>query len=154
MAKTDSTTRTARAKTATSPSDADNKARIAGALACLEALRKLDKAAEASLANCYDTAEECMYQQLNDAQALVAAFGPMTPRQEGAMLTLAEWIHKCITCGEMDFSYWLPVAAMTKSERQRRIDRANADQAADDEMEAQRERELMSNVIQFPQAST
>ena len=106
--------------------------RIAGALKCLDALRKLDQSAD--IDNSWQTETEFYAQRLSDSRAMVAALGPMTPEQEGAIAVLAEYIHVSINSGMPDLNppgVWIPLSAMTDSERQAMIERAEADHAAD-----------------------
>ncbi len=101
-----------------------NASRIAGALKCMGALRKLEQSAEhgedddPTMAGYYG-------KQLADARALVAALGPMTPEQEGIVATLAEYIHTIATTGtpNIDPGGWLPLSSMTNEERLVLIDR-------------------------------
>lgn len=97
-------------------------ARIAGALKCMDALRQMEKSAAAPGRD--DTVEAYFAQRLSDTRALVAALGPMTPEQEGAIATLAEYIHSEIGGGVPDVSpgYWLPLAAMTDVEQAEMIE--------------------------------
>lgn len=92
-------------------------ARIAGAQTCLDALRRLEQAAEAGDPG--DTAAEYYAQRLSDARALVAAIGPMTPEQEGAIAVLAEYIHMNLTTGTPNLAPggWIPLSAMTDTGR-------------------------------------
>lgn len=104
--------------------------RIAGALKCMNALRQLLQSTEAPGQD--DTVEAYFAQRLSDTRALVAALGPMTPEQEGAIATLAEYIHSEI-CGmvpDVSPGHWLPLAAMTDEECQAMIDLTDADYAA------------------------
>lgn len=106
--------------------------RIAGAIKCMEALRRLQQSAEAPGQD--DTVEAYFSQRLSDTRALVAALGPMTPEQEGAIATLAEYIHSEI-CGmvpDVSPGHWLPLAAMTDAARQEMIDLMDAEDAAID----------------------
>lgn len=92
-------------------------ARIAGALKCMDALRKLEHDATHAIEwkGPEQTVEEYFGQRLADVRALVAALGPMAPEHEGAIATLAEYIHSSIDGGAPDISpgCWLPLAAIT-----------------------------------------
>jgi hypothetical protein len=104
-------------------------ARIAGALKCMDALRQLEQSAENP--NQDDTFEAYFAQRLADTSALVAALGPMAPEHEGAIATLAEYIHSGI-CGctpDISPGYWLPLAALTDAERMEVIDCGEAERA-------------------------
>lgn len=92
--------------------------RIAGALKCMDALRQLQQSAEAPEQD--DTFEAYFAKRLADTRVLVAALGPMAPEHEGAIATLAEYIHSEICGGTPDISpgRWLPLAAITDAERQ------------------------------------
>lgn len=107
--------------------------RIAGALKCMDALRQMKQSAESFISSGQDdTVEAYFAQRLSDTRALVAALGPMTPEQEGAIATLAEYIHSAeIDGGPPDVSpgAWLPLAAMTDGERQAIIDLVEAENA-------------------------
>lgn len=107
-------------------------ARIAGALKCMDALRQMGQSAEAP--GWDDTVEAYFAQRLSDTRALVAALGPMAPEHEGAIATLAEYIHSEICGGVPDVSpgHWIPLAAMTDEGRQTMIDRMDAENAAID----------------------
>lgn len=109
------------------------QSRIAGALACFEALRTLEKAAERF--DLDETAEEHFAKCLTDSCAFVAALGPMTPEQEGAVTALAEYVHMGFTTGEpnLDPGGWVPMVTMTEAERQAMIERTAAEQAAENE---------------------
>ncbi len=114
-------------------------ARIAGALKCLAALRQLERSAEEPCRD--DTVAAYFSQRLTDTRALVAAFGPMAPEHEGALATLAEYIHSEINGGTPDIApgYWIPLAAMTETERQAMIERTQAENdAIDAEIESRR----------------
>jgi len=99
-------------------------ARIGGALKCMDALRKLEQSAENPITDYEDTLEAYFAQRLADTSALVAALGPMAPEHEGAIATLAEYIHSEICGGTPDISpgRWIPLAAMTDAECQAMID--------------------------------
>lgn len=58
----------------------------------------------------------------------------MTPEQEGAIATLAEYIHSGISGMVPDVSpgHWLPLAAMTDEARQEMTDLMDAEHAAID----------------------
>lgn len=108
--------------------------RIAGALKCMDALRQMKQSAESFISSGQDdTVEAYFAQRLSDARALVAALGPMTPEQEGAIAALAEYIHSAeIDGGVPDVSpgAWLPLAVITDAEQAemtRRIDAENAE---------------------------
>ena len=89
-----------------------NIERMAGAKECLAALAKLEESAEKLPPEANDAAVYADIQSL-DAEGLVAKFGPLTPRQEGAIMALAEYIHFNITTGRPDLDQWLPFAAET-----------------------------------------
>lgn len=89
--------------------------RIAGAQACIELLKKLIHSAENPPEPTHG-AREFFENQRRDAGAFVAALGPLTPVQEGAILCLAEYIHETATCGEPHMPRWMPFAAQTPDE--------------------------------------
>lgn len=107
--------------------------RIAGALKCMDALRKLARDAERSIENerADRTVEEYFGQRLSDVRALVAALGPMSPEQEGALATLAEYIHSeiCGSTPDVSLGYWLPLAAMTDAEQKEMTECMEAENA-------------------------
>jgi hypothetical protein len=107
--------------------------RIAGALKCMDALRKLERDSKQSIADdrVDRTVEEYFGQRLADVRAVVAALGPMVPEHEGAIATLAEYIHSAIDGGAPNISpgYWLPLAAMTDAEQVEMIGRMEAENA-------------------------
>jgi hypothetical protein len=107
--------------------------RIAGALKCMNVLRQMKQSAESFISSGHDeTVEDYFAQRLSDTRALVAALGPMTPEQEGAIAALAEFIHSAeIDGGVPDVSpgAWLPLAAMTDSEQEELIGRMEAENA-------------------------
>lgn len=111
-------------------------ARIAGALKCMDALRKFEHDATHAVEweGPEQSVSEYFGQRLSDTRALVAALGPMAPELEGAIATLAEYIHSEICGGVPDVSpgHWIPLAAMTDEERQTMIDRMDAENAAVD----------------------
>ncbi len=115
-----------------SSADCNQSARIAGALKCLDALRKLERAAESD--NLDQTASDFYAQNLSDARALVAALGPMSPELEGAIAALAEYIHNNIVSGtpNLEPDGWIPMSAMTDEERQAMVDSCEAEHAADE----------------------
>lgn len=85
---------------------------MAGAKECVTALAKLERSAETLPQEANDAAVYAALQS-GDAATLVAQFGPLTPRQQGAFMALAEYIHCCITTGTPDLERWLPFAAET-----------------------------------------
>lgn len=115
-------------------------AHIAGAQKCLDALRRLEQAAEAG--DTGDTAAEYYAQRLSDARALVAALGPMTPEQEGAIAVLAEYIHMNLTTGTPNLAPggWIPLSAMTDTDRQAKVEQLDAEHAADNAAIEQRQK--------------
>lgn len=84
-----------------------NIERMAGAKECITALAKLEYSAE-NLPQEADDAAIYAALQSGDAETLVAQFGPLTPRQQGAFMALAEYIHCSITTGVPDLGRWLP----------------------------------------------
>ncbi len=110
-------------------------ARIAGALKCMDALLKLEHDATHAVewAGSEQTAAEYYDQRLSDARALVAALGPMTPEQEGAIAVLAEYIHMSITSGQptLESDGWIPLSAMTDKARQAMVEQLDAEHEAD-----------------------
>jgi hypothetical protein len=104
--------------------------RIAGALKGLDALRQLERSAE----KISHGATAFYAQRLTNTRALVAALGPMTPEQEGAVAVLAEYIHSEIDGVVHDISpgNWVPLSAMTEDERQAMVDRIEAENAIED----------------------
>ena len=93
--------------------------RIAGALACVDQLRALIEATQDFAENC-DSAEWHYARQRVACEKFAAAFGPMDPRLEGAMLALAEYIYFNEETGQpnLDHGGWMPMASMTEAERQ------------------------------------
>lgn len=104
--------------------------RIKGAMDCLAALRKIEASAENFPDSAHDI-EGHMNIQSGDAKALMELFGPMTSYQQGAFLTLAEYIHFGITTGQPDLDRWMPVAAESAESLKAYIERwriENADE--------------------------
>lgn len=89
--------------------------RITGANECIAALMKLLQSAN-SVGPDTDDAETFMATKSEDAKNLVDAFGPLTPRQEGAFRTLAEYIHHTETTGIPELKRWKPFIAQTPDE--------------------------------------
>jgi hypothetical protein len=114
--------------------------RIAGAKKGLDALRKLERAAETGTPG--DTAAKYYAERLSDARAYVAALGPMTPEQEGAIAVLAEYLHMNLTAGApcLEPLAWTPLSAMTETERQAMVERLDAEVAADNAAMEQRQK--------------
>lgn len=119
-------------------------ARIAGALKCLDALRKLEHDATHAIEweGPEQTAAEYYAQCLSDARALVAALGPMTPEQEGAIAALAEYIATEIggSAPNLAPGCWRPLSAMTEAERQVMVEQLDAEFAADNVSIEQRQK--------------
>jgi hypothetical protein len=139
--------------TAKNTSTTIEAARIAGALKCLDALRRHEQAAEAGDPG--DTAAEYYAQRLSDARAFVAALGPMTPEQEGAIAVLAEYIHMNLTTGVPNLAPggWTPLAARTEAERQAMVEQLDAEFAADNaamEQQQKASRKVVSIADRMP----
>lgn len=98
----------------------------AGALECIKALATLEHSAE-SLPREADDAATFYSIQAVDAEVLAKAFGPLTPRQQGAFRTLAEYIHFDITTGGPNLTYWRPVVSMAPSELADKIAKCEED---------------------------
>jgi hypothetical protein len=115
-------------------------ARIAGALKCLDALRRHEQAVEA--ADPGETTAEYHAQSLSAARAFVAALGPMTPEQEGAIAVLAEYIATEIGGSTPNLApgCWRPLSAMTEAERQAKAEQLDAELAADNAAIEQRQK--------------
>ena len=81
-----------------------------------------------------DTAAEYYAQRLSDARAFVAALGPMTPEQEGAIAVLIEFIALEFAGSTANLvpGGWTPLSAMTEEDRQAMIERLDAEHEADD----------------------
>ncbi|NJD35366.1 MAG: hypothetical protein FIA96_11135 [Betaproteobacteria bacterium] len=116
--------------------------RIAGAIKCMDALRKLEQSAEFSV-DSDPTIAGYYGKQLADTRALVSALGPMTPEQEGIVATLAEYIHTIATTGtpNIDPGRWLPLSAMAEEDRRVMIGRV---QSESDEIDAKIDAEISS----------
>lgn len=101
----------------------DEQARIAGAMACMEHLRKLEQAAE-RINDIDDSAQQFYDKCYSDCATFAVAVGPIDPRSEGVILTLAEYIHQCIQSGQPNTSIggWVPMASMTEAQRQAHIE--------------------------------
>lgn len=110
------------------------QSRITGALAGLNALRKLEQAAK-TISNIDDTPQQYYDKRLTDTRALVAALGPMSPELKGAIAVLAEYVHMGITTGRpnLEPGGWVPMATMTEAGRQAMIERTDAEQAAEND---------------------
>lgn len=110
-------------------------ARIVGAQKCLEALRKLE---QACISDSRDTDAEYETRRLSDARAFVAALGPMTPEQEGAVAVLVEHVHSDINGGAPSLGGWRPLSAMTEAEFLVLIGQLDAEHAAEQRQKASR----------------
>jgi len=93
--------------------------RIAGALDCLKHIRHIENVAEHMPEEANDAA---VYYDLQAKAGfyLAEAFGPMTPRQEGAFRALGEYIHLVLEAGTpcLDVGHWKPTVALTQAELQ------------------------------------
>lgn len=101
--------------------------RIAGAKECIAALVTLVQSANNLPEAANDSAVFASI-QAGDAEALVSVFGPLTPRQEGAFRTLAEYIHCCETTGLPELGRWTPFVADTQEEIAAWIEETNRDE--------------------------
>lgn len=106
----------------------DDEARREGALASMRALAQLRKSAEeysasSSPASNRDAAEGFFALSINDAKVFAEAIGTLSPFQEGAILALAEYLHKYFTTGEADLGRWVPCAAMTDKQCREEVER-------------------------------
>lgn len=124
-------------------------ARIAGAIKCMDALSKLDLAAQEG--NMDQTVSEFYAQRLSDAHAFVAALGPMTPEQEGVIAVLAEYIHAGINDNEPGLAPgdWKPLSAMTDEERRAMIDREEVESADIDAAMTHRKHNWVSEIAEL-----
>lgn len=108
-------------------------ARVTGALKGFDALRKLRTAGNYDPAFADETASEFYARRLSIARAFVAALGPMTPEQEGAVAVLAEFIvqetEDCIV--NLSPGGWRPLSTMTDKEFQARMKEIEDEIAAD-----------------------
>lgn len=113
-------------------SSRNNSGRIAGALACLEALRAIERAANDF--NPGETAASFYAARQADVDAFVDALGPMSPELRGAVEAIAEYIHINLTDGTPNTNPegWLPVSAMLDSERIAMVEHLDAEHEADD----------------------
>lgn len=98
--------------------------RISGAKECVSALIELVQSAN-NLNDAADDAAVFASIQLGAAEKLAAVFGPLTPRQEGAFRTLAEYIHIIETTGIPELGCWTPFVANTPEEIAAWIESAN-----------------------------
>lgn len=99
--------------------------RITGAKECIAALVKLEQSAR----NLPETANDgAVFSsiQSGDSESLASLFGPLTPRQEGAFRTLAEYIHSGITTGTPNLERWTSFVADTPDEIAAWIDEVNS----------------------------
>ena len=90
--------------------------RIAGALECLAQIRIIEHTAE-NLPKEADAGAVWFGMQEQAGADLAAAFGPMTPRQEGALRALGEYIHNVHAAGTPYLEKWRPVVSRTPAER-------------------------------------
>lgn len=90
--------------------------RIGGAKECIVYLARLKQSAENLPESVANDAAVYAAIQSGDAESLVAQFGPLTPRQEGAFRTLAEYIHCRVTTGTPNLEKWTPFVARTPEE--------------------------------------
>lgn len=90
--------------------------RIAGSKECIGYLARLEQSAENLPESAANDAAVYAAIQSGDAEALIAQFGPLTPRQEGAFRTLAEYIHCRVTTGTPNLGRWTPFVARTPEE--------------------------------------
>lgn len=86
-----------------------------GAKDCITALLALEHSAENLPPSANDGAVYAAIQS-GDAKQLIAQFGPLTPRQEGAFRALAEYIHTTLTTGQPSLDKWTPFVADTPEE--------------------------------------
>ncbi|MEY4591764.1 MAG: hypothetical protein RIR18_659 [Pseudomonadota bacterium] len=86
-----------------------------GSVECIAALAKLIDAANAPQVDGSD-AREYVNKQINNSAELLKIFGPLTPRQEGMILCLAEYIHEEETTGIPSLESWTPFSTDTKEE--------------------------------------
>jgi hypothetical protein len=94
--------------------------RIAGAKECISAMVKLEESIGHLPAEANDAAV-LLNIEASDAATLVAQFGPLTPRQEGAFRAMAEYVHLCLHGGAPNLEHWVPVVAMTPDELAKEI---------------------------------
>lgn len=99
--------------------------RIAGALDCLAQIRLIENVAE----NMPEEANKGAFYlslQAKSGADIAAAIGPMTPRQEGFICTLGEYIHMTLATGIPNLGSWTPVVAHTSVELQAAIEEIDA----------------------------
>ena len=99
--------------------------RIAGAFECLAQIRGIESVAENLPEEANDGAVYFRLQSQSGAD-LAAAFGPMTPRQEGFIRCLGEYIHMVHEAGIPCLGRWIPVAARTQEDLQTAIEEIDA----------------------------
>ena len=107
----------------TADSQADQ--RIAGALECLAQIRIIEHAAE-NLPKEADAGAVWFGMQEKAGADLAAAFGQMTPRQEGALRALGEYIHNVHAAGTPYLEKWRPVVCRTPNELQSVVEEFDA----------------------------
>ena len=99
--------------------------RIAGALECLAQMQIIENTAE-NLGEEANAAAVWYGLQAKSGADLAAAFGPMTPRQEGAFRALGEYIHNVHEAGVPHLGRWRPVVSRTPAELQALVEEFDA----------------------------
>jgi hypothetical protein len=99
--------------------------RIAGALDCLAQIRIIENVAE-NLPEEANGGAVYLGLQAKSGVDIAAAIGPMTPRQEGFIRTLGEYIHMTLAAGIPNLGSWTPVVAHTSVELQAAIEEMDA----------------------------
>lgn len=100
----------------------------AGAMACLDALRIIDRISASG--NAETTWEECWQNEDTSIRAMQHAAGNNGEFMAGFVAVFAEYAHMFISGGEPDLYKWQPVSSMTGEDRKKC--RAKAEKFAND----------------------
>ena len=87
----------------------------AGAMACMDALRIIDRIAASG--NAESTWDECCQIEDNSIKAMQLATGNHGEFMAGFVAAFAEYACMFISCGEPNLYKWKPVSSMTDEEK-------------------------------------
>ena len=104
----------------------EEEQRTAGALECLALIRVIEPTAE-TLPQEADAGAVWFGMQEQAGAYLAAALGPMTPRQEGALRALGEYLHNVYAAGIPNIERWKPVVCRTPADLQAAVEEFDAE---------------------------
>jgi len=87
-----------------------------GALACIDALNIIETIAECSCSE--GSIEECFKIKRSAISSVLLAAGEVTPRVQGVILAMAEYIYACNHSGIPNLEKWRPEVTMTEKDFQ------------------------------------